>query len=137
MSKEGRRGNQRRVRRVASIDVEALVDIPLTPEERLLLAIFDRALRDFARLDNSIKQEHRRTAETYFIIDDPSLYGTFAHLCDHFDRDYTQFLRMNLDAEKIVELFKQTKAKGTYTKWAKNKKQRKFRLRKRIIIDRG
>lgn len=117
-------------------------EIPLSPEERLLLAIFDRALRDFARIDTSIKQEERRTAELYFTLNDVSLYGTFAHLCHHFDRDHLEALKKPMDANRVMELYKQTKSKGTYTKWEKGSKKIGkirgfFRKRRKAIIDQG
>ena len=52
----------------------------LDPHQRLLVAIFDRALRDHLS-PAEVPQHHRRSAKKYFYTKTVE-YGTFRHFCD-------------------------------------------------------
>jgi hypothetical protein len=101
----------------------------LSPEERLLVAIADRAIRDLLNVDNSklLKPEDVRSARVYFIDTRVEVHGTFAHFCEHFDLDRRELIRKVLEGdEDLIDLFRQTRSKISRKKWLR-KAERTYR----------
>lgn len=78
----------------------------LTPEESLLVAIFDRALRDYLHPCPGLSQSYQRSASWYFENKNGKHeFGTFAHFCYYFDIDMEK-TRAIILSEDIKELLK-------------------------------
>lgn len=66
---------------------ELFANTRVPPEKRLLIAIFDRALRDFLAPDMATGREHIRSGKQYFYTAESRDYGTLGHFCEEMDID--------------------------------------------------
>jgi len=78
-----------------------------TPEENLLVAVLDRAIRD---LFLKGKMEDARSAYFYFINRNPRDYGSFRFFCEHFGYSWQALSRKILDSVDKEILIQATKS---------------------------
>lgn len=102
-----------------SPDVE--INTKATPEERLLIAICDRALRDIMGVDGALKKEELRSARLYFLNHGSEEYGTFAHFCEHFGLCRKRILRKVI-GDTGIALLGESRSKLWKERWGENKK---------------
>ena len=80
-------------------------DRSLTGAERVLLAIFDRAVRDY-HFPGDIPQHEERSAVWYFENPDKEEYGCLSHFCYHFELDFFYVRKKALSPKTAVKLLR-------------------------------
>ena len=87
----------------------------LMPEERLLVGIFDRALRDLMFPEKTTPRHVRRSARRYFKSHDCRHLGSFGYFCLHFGLCQEEVRRLVFtegNRAKLVLLIKTSRRKG-------------------------
>lgn len=83
----------------------------LTPEERLLVAIFCVALKDYLCPEAYLSQDDKRTAKAYFELLRHEDFGSFGHFCDTFGFEPLEIRKLVL-TEDMIEVLKTLKLMG-------------------------
>lgn len=70
--------------------------VDMSPEKRLVMAIFNRAARDILCPENCTQKKHIRSAKAYFENLNPNEFGTLGHFCLVFNLDHKEVKRVAL-----------------------------------------
>lgn len=77
----------------------------LSPEERLLVAIFYRALRDYVFPERTTEANDIRSARRYFMFPRPWIFGSFGYFCLYFDLSSDE-LKKVIESDEMKERLK-------------------------------